>query len=232
MLALALVACSSASSAAAQPLVFAAASLTSVFRAIAPNARFNFAGSDDLATQIQNGAPADVYASASLVYASRLYAKHLVNKPVVFATNRLVMIVPASNPGRIATLADLERHGVRVVVGSATVPIGSYTRLFLAAAHAQGVLRNVVSDENDVTGVVAKVASGDADAGFVYATDATAAATQVRAIELPATAQPRVEYVIAVVAGVKHREAAITFVDAVTGAKGRAALLAAGFGPP
>lgn len=212
--------------------VFAASSLTEVFQKIDPGADFNFAGSDDLATQIEEGAPADVYAAASPKYPDELYASGLIEKPRIFATNRLVLIVPKSNPARIRSVSDLGREGVKLVVGAEGVPIGDYTRKVLENMHASDVLANAVSEEDDVKGVVGKVALGEADAGFVYATDVRPVAGKVRAIELPSQAQARVEYPIAVVRGADHAGAARAFVNLVLGSEGRDALREAGFGLP
>jgi molybdate transport system substrate-binding protein len=212
--------------------VYAASSLTEVFQAIDPNAAFNFAGSDDLATQIKENAPADVYAAASPKYPEELFKAGLVEKPQVFATNRLVLIVPTSNPAGIESVADLGRKGVKLVIGAEGVPIGDYTRKVLENMGATNVLTNVVSQEDDVKGVVGKVALGEADAGFVYVTDVKPVADKVTAIELPAAAQAEVKYEIAVVKDAPHRDAAHAFVDQVLGSEGQAKLAAAGFGPP
>lgn len=211
--------------------VFAAASLTEVFQELDPRARFNFAGSDELAAQLREGAEADVYASASPTYPEHLLSEGLVEEPRVFATNRLVLIVPAANEARIESLGDLERPGVKLVVGAEGVPIGDYTREVLAEAGASTVLDRVVSEEQDAKGVVGKVALGEADAGFVYATDVRAAGSDVRAIDLPAAAAADIRYLIAIVHG-GDRDAGEAFVDLVLSDRGRATLAAAGFGPP
>jgi molybdate transport system substrate-binding protein len=212
--------------------VFAASSLTEVFRQIDSGATFDFGGSDDLATQIREGASPDVFAAASPKYPQELYEAGFVDKPEVFATNRLVLIVPRSNPAGIHSVSDLRRPGTKLVIGAEGVPIGDYTRKVLENMHATDVLAQVVSEEDDVKGVVGKVSLGEADAGFVYATDVKPVATKVIAIELPASAQARVEYQIAVVEHAPHHDEAHQFVDAVIGAEGRRALRAAGFGLP
>jgi molybdate transport system substrate-binding protein len=212
--------------------VFAAASLSDVLPALEPGATYSFAGSDELAAQIESGVPADVYLAASPKYPEQLEEQGLVEDLRTFATNRLVLIVPKGNPAGVATVADLAAPGVKVVVGADGVPVGDYTRSVLEALGATGVLANVASEEPDVKGVVAKVATGAADAGFVYATDVAAAADDVEAIELPAEAQPPIEYVAAIVSGTEHRAAAETFFAALTGDAGRQALSAAGFGLP
>ena len=128
--------------------VFAAASLTEVFPKIDPSPRYSFAGSDQLALQIRQGAPADVYAAASPKYTQLLYHDGLVRKPIIFATNKLIVIVPKSNPAQISSVYGLRRQGVKVVIGDRGVPIGAYTRQFLdALGITDGVLRNVVSEE-------------------------------------------------------------------------------------
>ena len=206
--------------------VFAASSLTEVFGQIEPGARFNFAGSDELATQLREGARADVYASASPRYAVELFREGVVERPRLLAANQVVIVVPRSNPGRIQTLADLARPGVRVVIGAPGVPAGDYAREAVAASeHGRAVLANVVSEEEDVKAVVGKLALAEADAGFAYRTDIRAAGGDV--VEV-GSALARAEYAIAVVSG-GDREAAEEFVDLLLAPRGQRALLRAGF---
>jgi molybdate transport system substrate-binding protein len=212
--------------------VFAAASLTESFQELAPDVRFNFAGSDELATQIREGAPADVYAAASARYPDELFDEDLIEEPQIFATNRLVLVVPADNPAGIESVEDLGEEGTKLVVGAEGVPVGDYTRTVLENTGATDVLGNVVSNEDDVKGVVGKVASGEADAGFVYITDYNAAQDELDAIELPQDAQAVVEYPIAVVSDTHNREAAHAFVELVLSEEGQQALEDAGFGLP
>lgn len=212
--------------------VFAAASLTEVLEGLAPDARLSFAGSDELATQIREGARADVYAAASLRHAEELHAEGLVDEPRVFATNRLVLVVPEANPAGIKALEDVAAEGVRLVVGAPGVPVGDYTRAGLEAARREDVLTRVVSEEEDVKAVVAKVRLGEADAGFVYATDARAAGDALRAIELPAEARTEIRYPVAVVRATERRAAAEAFVRLLLSERGRALLREAGFGAP
>ena len=213
--------------------VLAAASLTDVFPRIEKAPRYSFAGSDQLALQIREGAPADVYAAASPRYAQLLYREGFVLKPVVFATNRLVVLVPRSNRARIHSVYDLRRDGVKVVIGDKTVPIGTYTREILdRLGIVDDVTKNVVSEETDVKGIVTKVALGEADAGFVYRTDAKAVASHTRTIALPRWAQPPIRYELAVVKASSHRAAARSFVREVTSKRGRKLLLQGGFGLP
>jgi molybdate transport system substrate-binding protein len=211
--------------------VFAAASLTDVFPQINPNPRYFFAGSDQLATQLQFGAQGDVFAAASPKYPDLLYQKGLVEKPIPFVTNTLVLIVPKANPARIRTVDDLTRPGVKIVVGDSAVPIGSYTQTILKnLGMANAVNGNVVSRESDVRGILAKVALGEADAGFVYVTDARTVRGKVLAIALRESAQPHVVYEVAVVKGSKHLRAAHRFVTALIRPRAQAILVKAGFG--
>jgi molybdate transport system substrate-binding protein len=212
--------------------VFAAASLTEAFQALDPDTTYSFAGSDELATQIREGAPADVYAAASPRYPDELFEDGLVEEPQIFATNRLVLVVPSDNPAGIDSVDDLRAEGIKLVLGAEGVPIGDYTRTVLENMGMSDVLDNVVSNEEDVKGVLAKVASGDADAGFVYATDPTSSGDDVVAIELPAEAQAEVKYPIAVVVDAANPDAAKAFVGLVLGPEGRQALENAGFGLP
>lgn len=215
------------------PVVFAASSLTEVLPRISPDARYSFAASNQLAQQIRQGAAADVFLSANVKYADDLYAAGLVRKPIPFATNSLVVVVPKSNPAAIRTIGDLARRPkLRLVVAAPQVPIGLYTRKVLQRLGLLRILRKAVSLEPDVKGVVAKVALGEADAGFVYATDVKPVASKVRVITIPARAQPRVLYEVAIVARTSRVDAAQAFVIALLGRDGRRELKSAGFGLP
>jgi molybdate transport system substrate-binding protein len=209
--------------------VLAAASLTAAFPRIDARPRYSFAGSDQLALQLEQGAPADVFASASPKYAQELFRRGLVERPRTFALNRLVLIVPRSNPAHLRAVADLSRGGVRLVLAAASVPAGAYARHVLDRLGLGRALRNVVSEEQDIKGVVGKVVLGEADAGFVYVTDVKPVAAKVRSIAIPARAQPSVRYQIAVVAASRHRVTARAFVARVLGEVGRGQLRAAGF---
>ena len=216
-----------------RPIVLAAASLTEVLPRIEREARYSFAGSNQLAQQVRQGAPFDVFLSASPLYAQQLFADGLVRRPVVFATNALVLIVPRSNPQRIRTVADLARRPrLRLVATGPQVPIGLYTREVLKRLGMLHVLRKAVSLEPDVKGIVGKVALGEADGGFVYRTDARPVARKVRVIELPKRAQPTVRYEAAVAASPQSLESAQAFVIDLLATRGRAQLRAAGFGVP
>jgi molybdate transport system substrate-binding protein len=222
-----------AGSSATRITVYAAASLTQVFPRIAPAPRYSFAGSDQLAAQIGAGAPADVFASASPKQAELLYHNGLLRKPIVFATNKLIVIVPRSDPAGIHSVYDLRRHGVKVIIGTPTVPVGSYTRQVLdSMGITNDVMANVVSQEPDVKSIVAKIALGQGDAGFVYKTDARPAGKKVTSILIPAWAQPPIRYEIGIVKRSSHRAAAAGFIKRVTSLRGRRLLVQAGFGLP
>jgi molybdate transport system substrate-binding protein len=211
--------------------VFAAASLTQVLPAINGQARYSFSGSDELAFQIQQGARADVFAAASPKYPDQLYKLGLVEKPIPFATNTVVVIVPKSNPARIHTVADLTRPGVKIVIGDAAVPVGAYTLTVLKnLGISDALLKNVVSKEPDVKSIAAKVALGEADAGFVYVTDVRPVRGKVRAIALRESAQPHVIYEVAVVKAGKHPAAAHRFVTALIRPAAQRKLVSFGFG--
>ena len=218
---------------AGRPVVLAASSLTEVLPRIEPDATYSFGSSNSLAEQIRRGAPADVYLSASPIYTQALYSEGRVRKPVAFATNSLVIIVPRSNPAKIKTVYDLaKRPKLKLVVAGPKVPIGLYTREVLKRLGLLRVLKRTVSLEPDVKGIVGKVALGEADAGFVYLTDVAPVSSRARAIRIPAKAQPTVIYELAIAAKPNDLEAAQGFVIAVLGPDGRRELRAARFGLP
>ena len=198
--------------------------------------RLAFGGSDELAAQIRQGVRPDVFASANTRLPEELFAEGLVEKPVVFTGNRLVMAVPAEGEGaKITRLEDLARDGVQIAIGAESVPVGAYTRKVLErlpAARRKAILANVRSNEPDVGGVVGKLGQGAADAGFVYITDVRAAGGRLRAVELPEDLQPSVAYGAAIVKGARQPAAARAFVDGLVKGAGQDALRAAGFEPP
>ena len=216
----------------AEPLtIYAAASLTEVFKTLDGAQRYSFAGSNALETQIRNGAPADVFASAAPLNAERLFRAGVVDKPVTFTANRLALIVPKSNPAGITSVYDLRSKPVKLVVAAPAVPVGGYTVTVLRKMGLSSVLDKVVSRESDVKAVTGKVALGQADAGFVYVTDARPVSDQVSVLRIPAWAQPRVRYEIAVVSKSPNKAAARAWVKMVLSAKGQTALRRAGFLP-
>jgi molybdate transport system substrate-binding protein len=208
--------------------VLAAASLTEAFQTIGKDferanpgisVRFSFGPSDGLATQIQGGAPADVFASASEQWMDAVQQKPGVTDRSDFVTNRLILVVPASNPAGISSVADLARPGVKLVLAAEGVPAGDYARQILAnAGIAKPALANVVSNEVDVKGVLQMVASGDADAGIVYVTDLTPdVATSVKGITIPGNLNVIATYPIGVVDGSRDSALASQFVRYVLG---------------
>ena len=212
--------------------VLAASSLADVLPRLDPEPRYSFGGSDTLASQLELGAPADVFAAANTRLPERLYAAGLVERPVVFTANRLVLVVPRANPAQLRSVYDLRRKGVALLVGAATVPVGAYTRTALARLGLTGVLDRVVSEEGDARSLLGKVGLGEADAGIVYATDARSLAGKVKVIALPPKAQPVVRYAVAVVRSSSHRAVALAFVQRLLSRAGQAKLAAAGFVAP
>lgn len=214
--------------------VYAAASLRDVFTKIDGAPTYNFAGSNQLQTQIQAGAPADVFASASPTEAQALFKSANCLRPVTFATNKLVMIVPTANAAKVTSVYSLRKGGLRVSIGTAGVPIGAYTRTVLRRLGLTRTLAaNTVSEETNVAGIVSKIALGSADVGFAYVTDAKIASDKVRAIRLPTYAQPPVRYQICQVKrdGVEAAGAK-AFIAKVRSSRGRSLLKKAGFGLP
>jgi molybdate transport system substrate-binding protein len=211
--------------------VYAAASLTDVFRSLDSSQRYSFAGSNLLETQIRNGPPADIFASAAPLNTQRLFRDGLVGRPVTFTANRLALIVPRSNPAGIRSVNDLRRKPVKLVVAGPAVPVGAYTRTVLRKLGLTSVLSKVVSQEADVRAVTGKVALGQADAGFVYVTDARAVRDRVTVIPVPARGQPRVRYEVAVISSSSRKGAAQRWIRMLLSAKGQAALKSYGFLP-
>jgi molybdate transport system substrate-binding protein len=198
------------------------------------SARFSFAGSDELAAQIEKGVTPDVFAAANTKLPDTLYAEGKVEKPTVFAGNRLVLAVP-TDATRIGTLEDLEGRGVKLAIGSKDVPIGAYTRTILGklpAGQRKAILGNVRSEEPDVGGITGKLTQGAVDAGFLYASDVRATDEKLKAIELPDALQPTVAYGVAVVKGAKHPQEARAFIAGLLDGAGAQALEDAGFLPP
>lgn len=214
--------------------VFAAASLTSAFNAMAepfqaahPGVKvtFNFAGSQQLAAQVQQGAPADVFAAADQANLGKV--ADLVDAPQVFARNELRIVVAKGNPKEVRGLADLAREDLIVVLAAPEVPAGRYAR---QALDAQKVTVAPRSLEENVKGVVSKVALGSADAGIVYVTDVLAGGDKIEGVPIPARQNVPAEYPIAVVKASKQLEAARAFVAFARSPQGQGILQRFGFG--
>jgi molybdate transport system substrate-binding protein len=211
--------------------VYAAASLTEVFQRIDRRPAYNFAGSNQLALQIRQGAPADVFASAAPNFTQDLFRERRVERPRTFASNTLVLAIPRSNPAGLHSVFDLRRRNVKLVIGTARVPIGAYTRKVLRNLGMTSVLSKVVSEEPDVKSIVGKLALGEADAGFVYRTDVQPVRDRVAAIAIPARAQPTVRYELAVVSSSRNKAAARAWARRLlTDKRARRLLRQAGFG--
>jgi molybdate transport system substrate-binding protein len=236
LLALALVGCGGSGQGKPRLVVSAASSMTEALDACSSEfadatVRLSFAGSDELAAQIRQGVKPDVYAAANTKLPDALHDEGLLGKPVEFATNELVLAVPAGS--EIASVNDLTAEGVTIAIGDETVPVGSYTRQILAklpASESKAILANVRSNEPDVKGIVGKLTQGAVDAGFVYVTDVNATGSDLKAIELPADVEPQVTYAAGVVEGAKHPEQARTYVDELLDGACADALRNAGFG--
>lgn len=221
--------------------VFAAASLTDAFNELGATfqhehpglrVRFNFAGSQQLALQIEQGAQADLFASADQRWMSYVEERGLLAGPaVVFAHNRLVVIVPRSNPGGIHRLADLARAGIKLVLPAEAVPAGRYSREVLrnlerapglASGYSTRVLSNLVSQEENVKAVVAKIQLGEADAGMVYRSDVTpTVAAKLLMLEIPDAFNVTANYPIGVLKGAANAAAARAFGELLQSARGK-----------
>jgi molybdate transport system substrate-binding protein len=215
--------------------VFAAASLTAAFNELGPQytaaegtrVTFNFAGSQALATQIQQGAPADVFASADIPNMGKV--KDLVGTPQNFASNLLQIVVEKGNPKGVKGLDDLANPDLKVVLAAPDVPAGKYAQQALEKAN---VTVRPVSQEDNVKAVVNKVALGEADAGIVYVTDVTAGGDKVEGVDIPQGLNVVATYPIATVKASKAQDKAQAFMDLVLSDQGQQVLKQYGFLPP
>jgi molybdate transport system substrate-binding protein len=216
--------------------VFAAASLTAAFTKLGEQyssanggtkVTFNFAGSQALATQIQQAAPADVFASADIPNMDKV--KDLVGTPQNFASNLLAIVVEKGNPNGVKGLDDLASPDLKVVLAAEEVPAGKYAKQILDKA---GVSVTPVSQEDNVKAVVTKVSLGEADAGIVYVTDVTAGGDKVEGVEVPDDQNVMATYPIATVKASKAQDKAQAFMDLVLSADGQQVLKEFGFLPP
>jgi molybdate transport system substrate-binding protein len=218
--------------------VFAAASLKGSFTKIAERfegenpgttVTLSFAGSADLAAQVSQGAPADVFASADAGTMEKVQEAGLVDgEPRVLATNTLAIAVPAGNPAGISSFADLGRAGIKLVACAEQVPCGAAAA---KVAGSTGTVLSPVSEENSVTDVLGKVISGEADAGLVYVTDVRSAGSRVVSVPFPEAAAAVNPYPAAVLAGSGNKAAAAKFLEFAAGPEGQEVLASAGFGP-
>lgn len=218
--------------------VFAAASLTGAFQSAQKtltssnkglSITYDFAGTNTLVTQVEQGAPADVLASADVINMDRLVREGLIETPVTFARNKLEIAVAPGNPKHIRGLADLARPGISVVLAAQGVPDGDYTREVLSKLHIRVTPKSL---ETDVKSALAKVISGEADATVVYVTDVRAAGSSVTGVTIPDAEQPEITYPIAVVKSSAHKAAARAFVESAVSGVVQQDLEAAGFLPP
>ncbi|HKQ02401.1 MAG TPA: molybdate ABC transporter substrate-binding protein [Actinomycetes bacterium] len=227
---------SSSAASASEIKVFAAASLTAAFTKIGDDfsaanggtkVTFNFAGSQALATQIQQAAPADVFASADIPNMDKV--KDLVNTPQNFASNLLAIVVEKGNPKGVKGLEDLASPDLKVVLAAEEVPAGKYAKQILDKA---GVSVTPVSQEDNVKAVVTKVSLGEADAGIVYVTDVSAGGDKVEGVDIPEDQNVTATYPIATVKASKAQDKAQAFMDLVLSAEGQQVLKEYGFLPP
>jgi molybdate transport system substrate-binding protein len=220
--------------------VFAAASLKSAFEAFAPSVAatsglapvFSFDASPALRAQIEEGAPADVFASADVANVQALLDAGLARHPVAFACNELAIIVPAGNPAAVASAADLGRAGVAVIAAGPEVPITRYaTQLAANLGITDAYAANVVSEEDNVAAVRARIEAGEGDAAVVYVTDALLSGDLVERIAVPADANVSATYAAAAIVESDQPAEALAFLDLLTGPGGQAALASFGFLP-
>ena len=214
--------------------VSAATSLTNVMPEIKRDATYSFGGSNTLQLQIERGAPADLFLSAEPNEAQALYRGGRCQRPVTFATNKLVLIVRDGDPKQIGSIYGLRKGGFNLSIGNAAVPIGDYTRRLLRRLRMSTVLTsNKVSQQSNVGQVMAQVAFGGADAGFVYVTDARTQADRIDPLYVPQWAQPAVRYQgCVVIRDGADTAGAQALLNAIRSSRGRGLLQRFGFGLP
>jgi molybdate transport system substrate-binding protein len=212
--------------------VYAGSSMTTVLPQIDSGNKYSFGSSTALATQITNGAPADVFMSANTTVPAALYAAGVVEKPVDFTRNTLAVVVPKSNPAGIKSIYDLTKPGVKIDEAASSVPVGSYTVQVLNQMGINSAIQaNVVSKETSDANVVAKVALGQVDAGFVYLSDYVIDPTHLTLIKVPAWAQPKITYAMAIVTKSPNQAAAQAWMQKVLSPAGQAVFVKDGFLP-
>lgn len=212
--------------------IFAGSSMTSLLSSIAPSNTYSFGSTTTLGTQIANGAPADVLMGANTTETALLYSEGYVEQPVNFTRNTLAIVVPKSNPGDIQSIYDLEKPGITIDEAASTVPVGSYTVTVLNNMGINSAIQaNVVSQETDDANVVSKVALGEVDAGFVYLSDYVTDPSQLTLITVPAWAQPKITYAMAVVKNSANQSAAAAWEKWILSPAIQAKFVADGFLP-
>lgn len=212
--------------------IFAGSSMTTVLPQLDSSNTYSFGSSTTLGTQITNGAPADVLMSANTTVPASLYAAGVVEKPVDFIRNTLAVVVPKSNPAGIKSIYDLTKPGIKIDEAASSVPVGSYTVQVLNQMGINtAVQANVVSKETSDANVVAKVALGQVDAGFVYLSDYVIDPAHLTLIKVPAWAQPKITYAMAIVTKSPNQAAAQAWVKKVLSPAGQAVFVRNGFLP-
>jgi molybdate transport system substrate-binding protein len=212
--------------------VFAGSSMTSVLPEIGPGNTYSFGSTGTLAAQITNGAPADVLMGANRTTAASLYAAGIVEKPVNFTRNTLAVVVPKANPAGIKSIYDLAKPGLKIDEAASSVPVGSYTVQVLNQMGLNAAVQaNVVSQETSDANVVSKVALGQVDAGFVYLSDYAIDPTHLTLVKVPAWAQPKITYSMAIVTKSPNQTAAQAWMNKILSPAGQAIFVKDGFLP-
>jgi molybdate transport system substrate-binding protein len=218
--------------AAAGLTIYAGSSMTTVLPQLDSGNKYSFGSSGTLATQITNGAPADVFMSANTTTPASLFAAGIVEKPVNFTRNTLAVVVPKSNPAGIKSIYDLTKAGTKIAEAAPSVPVGAYTVQVLNQMGINAAVQaRVVSQETSDANVVAKVALGQVDAGFVYLSDYVIDPDHLTLIKVPAWAQPKITYAMAIVTKSPNQAAAKAWIDKVLSAEGQAVFVKNGFLP-
>ena len=212
--------------------IYAGSSMTTVLPHIDSGNKYSFGSSGTLATQITNGAPADVFMSANTTTPATLFAAGVVEKPVNFTRNTLAVVVPKANPAGVKSIYDLTKAGTKIAEAAASVPVGAYTVQVLTRMGINAAIQaRVVSQETSDANVVAKVALGQVDAGFVYLSDYVIDPDHLTLIKVPAWAQPKITYSMAIVTKSPNQAAAQAWIDKVLSKEGQAVFVKNGFLP-
>jgi len=212
--------------------VFAGSSMTTVLPELDSSNTYSFGSTGTLAAQITNGAPADVLMAANTTTAASLYALGIVEKPVNYTRNTLAVVVPKANPAGIKSIYDLTKPGLKIDEAASSVPVGSYTvQVLIQMGLNAAVQANVVSQETSDANVVSKVALGQVDAGFVYLSDYVIDPAHLTLIKVPAWAQPKITYSMAIVTKSPNQKAAQAWIAKVLSPAGQAIFVKDGFLP-